>query len=224
MKVLIIEDDLDILYRLKEKLEDKAFAVDIATQGDKGSYLARTNEYDCILLDYVLPHKEGDVVCKEIRKSGSVAPIIMLTVCDEQKHKVSMLDLGVDDYLLKPCDFDELLARMRAVMRRQPFIHETVLTIDNLVVDRNRQRVTRAGRGIYLTRKEFNLLEFLLLQRGCVVPRGAILEHVWSSDANPFSNTIEAHVLHLRKKIDSGKFTKLIHSIPGRGYKMDTRK
>ena len=224
MKVLIVEDDLDILHRLKEKLEDQSFAVDTATQGDKGSYLARTNEYDCILLDYVLPHKEGDVVCKEIRKSGSVAPIIMLTVCNEQKHKISMLNLGVDDYLLKPCDFDELLARMRAVMRRQSFIQDSVLTVDNLVLDSYRQRVTRAGRGIYLTRKEFSLLEFLMMQRGTIVSRGAILEHVWSSDSNPFSNTIEAHILHLRKKIDTGNFIKLIHSFPGRGYKIDVRK
>lgn len=225
MKLLLIEDDEDILDHLKTGFESEAFAVDAETQGDKGSYLARTNDYDCIILDYVLPHKDGPKICKEIRDNGTMAPIIMLTVCSDTEKKIKVLNSGADDYVTKPYSFKELLARVRAVTRRPRVMLEQVMTIDTLTIDCNKQRVTRNSQGIYLTRKEFSLLEFLMRHKGIVVSRGMIMEHVWSSDTNPFSNTIEAHILNLRRKIAVTKdCQELIHCVPGRGYKIDVDK
>ncbi len=225
MKILIVEDDETIAENLKTGFESEAFAVDHESHGDKGSYAGRTNDYDCIILDYVLPHKDGPQICKEIRDSGKTAPIIMLTICSETEKKVRLLNAGADDYLTKPYSFKELLARVRALTRRPRTLLGQVLTVDTLTVDHLKQRASRNGTGIYLTRKEFSLLEFLMRNKGTVVSRGMILEHVWNSDTNPFSNTIEAHMLNIRRKIAVTKGCReLIHSVPGRGYKLDVEK
>jgi DNA-binding response OmpR family regulator len=223
MRILIVEDDPNILYDLREAFESENYVVDTETQGDKGSYTGRVNEYDCIILDNVLPHKNGIQICKEIRESGKTSPIIMLTVCNELKEKVTAFNSGADDYVRKPYSFEELLARVKAVTRRPRTIEESTIRIADLSLDRARQKVTRGDLGIYLTRKEFSLLEYLMRFRGIVVSRGMIMEHVWNSEGNPFSNTIEAHILNLRRKIDRGH-AKLIHSIPGRGYKIDIQR
>ena len=228
MRVLIIEDDIDTQSFLKERLEEKCFAVDTANDGTTGARLAKTNDYDIVLLDYALPGKNGFSICKELRSQerGDKAhlPIIMISVTDESPHIVNGFDLGIDDYVKKPFFFNELHARMQAVLRRPQAREENILSMDDLVLDNNAQKVTRAGKSIYLTRKEFSLLEYLLKNKGTVVSRGAITEHVWDMNVDPFSNTIEMHILNLRKKLNMPDGKKLIHSIPGRGYKLDTEK
>lgn len=228
MRILIIEDDLDTASYIKTRLEEKCFAVDIETDGDLGLSAAKSNDYDLILLDYQLPGRNGFSVCTEIRKhqekSNLHTPIIMISVVNEVPHKVSGLNLGADDYIAKPFFFDELYARIQAILRRPNVRKESVFRVDDLILDTNRQKVTRGKASIYLTRKEFSLLEFLMKNESMVVSRGMICDHVWDTHVDPFSNTIEMHILNLRKKIDKNSKRPLIHSIPGRGYKIDLDK
>jgi DNA-binding response OmpR family regulator len=220
MRILIIEDDKEVRNFLKVSLEAESFIVDEATDGDMGSYNARTNDYDMIILDLMLPKKDGCEVCREIRMTGNTVPILMLSATSGPEYKVDLLNCGADDYVTKPFSFQELRARIRALLRRPHLIEPAVLEIDDLKVDTSKQRVVRGNKKIYLTRKEFCLLEYLMKHKGAVVSRGMIMEHVWNADTDPFSNTIEAHILNVRRKIDITK-RKLIHTVPGRGYKID---
>lgn len=221
MRALVIDDDKDISSFLSSSLEAEAFAVDTADDGEKGSYLARTNDYDIVLLDLMLPKKDGGQICREIRASGKTMPIIMLSVASSSERKVDLLDYGADDYLTKPFSFQELMARIRAVLRRPKKIESDILQSGNLCLDSAKQRVTSRDQQVHLTRKEFSLLEYLMRNRGSVVSRGMILEHVWNEESNPFSNTIEAHILNLRRKLSLSKNHDVIHTIPGRGYMID---
>ncbi len=223
MKILIIEDDISIRNILRLSLETKGFVVDEAGDGDTGSYLARTNSYDAILLDNVLPKKLGGHVCKEIRESGITTPILILSGKQEVLSKIQLLNSGADDYVTKPFSFDELLARITAILRRPHHIKHNILRIKDFEINFSAQTLKKNSREIYLTRKEFSLLEFLSLHKDTVVSRGQILEHVWNMSVDPFSNTIETHIMNLRKKLKDGKRT-LITSIPGRGYKLNFRK
>jgi DNA-binding response OmpR family regulator len=220
MRVLVIEDEEGIARFLKAGLESEYFAVDIAEDGDKGSYLGKINEYDIIILDNMLPKKNGAEVCREIRESGKNTPIIMLSARGEMGIKVELLNKGADDYMTKPFSLEELLARMRALLRRPQYVSSELLTIDDLTMDTKSHAVKRGDKEIYLTRKEFMLLEYLLKHRDSVVSRGKILEHVWDMNADPFSNTIESHILNIRKKISSKGKKDLIHTVPGVGYKL----
>ncbi|MES2436635.1 MAG: response regulator transcription factor [Patescibacteria group bacterium] len=222
MRILLIEDDVNIQEFLKAALESEGYIVDAVSDGEKGSYVARTNEYDTIILDLALPKKDGHTVCTEIRASGKTTPIIMLTVLSDIQEKVRLLNSGADDYLIKPFSFKELLARIRALLRRPLHIEADILKVADLTIDTARQKVLRNSKEIYLTRKEFSLLEYLMRHRGNVVSRGMIMEHVWNADSDPFSNTIEAHILNIRKKVDTHKTCKLIHTLPGRGYKIES--
>ncbi|MDD5084063.1 MAG: response regulator transcription factor [Candidatus Moranbacteria bacterium] len=223
MRILVIEDDESIARFLTLSLEAECFVVDTTTDGEDGSYLARTNEYDVIILDNVLPKKSGREVCAEIRRQGITVPILMLSAVMESNAKVELLDTGADDYLTKPFSLDELLARVRALLRRPKHLLEDILRIDNLSMDVKRHIVTRNDAEIRLTRKEFILLEYLLRNQGVVLSRSSIMDHVWDMHADPFSNTIESHILSVRKKIDSAAEKKLIHTVSGRGYVMDIR-
>lgn len=220
MKILIIEDDISIRNILRLSLESKGFTIDEAEDGDIGSYLARTNSYDVILLDNVLPKKMGGHICKEIRNSGSITPIIILSGKQEVLTKIQLLNLGADDYVTKPFSFDELLARINAVLRRPQNINYHILKLKNLEVNFTSQTIKKDNRDIYLTRKEFSLLEFLAKHKNTVVSRSQILEHVWEMSVDPFSNTIETHIMNLRRKIKDTNRT-IISSIPGRGYKFN---
>jgi len=220
MRILIVEDEKDISRFLKSGLEAESFVVDVAEDGERGSYFARTNDYDVIVLDNLLPKKMGLQVCEEIRKESISTPILMLSVKSETTTKVDLLNAGADDYLTKPFSLDELLARVRALLRRPEKIVGQIFTIDDLTVDTSKQLVKRTHKEIYLTRKEFALLDYLLRNQGAVVSRGMILEHVWDMHVDPFSNTIEAHITSLRKKVDT-KPKKLIRTVPGRGYRID---
>ncbi len=220
MRILFVEDEKDIRDFVKQSLESECFVVDCAADGEKGLWLAKTNDYDVIILDNVLPKKTGAEVCAEIRIAGKETPIIMLSVQSETDRKVSVLNDGADDYITKPFSLDELLARIRALLRRPRKIADTILMIDDLHLDSKRHVVKRDEEEVYLTRKEFMLLEYLMQNVGTVLSRGMIMEHVWDMNADPFSNTIESHIRSLRRKIDY-KTKKLIHTIPGRGYKLE---
>ncbi|MBX4197874.1 response regulator transcription factor [Candidatus Parcubacteria bacterium] len=221
MRILIVEDDPEIRDSLKQSLEAESFAVDSASDGEKGSYMARTNDYDIILLDVALPKKDGCTICTDIRAAGKTTPIMMLSVMADAQEKIRLLNAGADDYMSKPFSFRELMARIRALMRRPTILAPDILTLDDLIVDIPKQKVTRGEKSVYLTRKEFSLLEYLMRHKGIVISRGMIMEHVWNAETDPFSNTIEAHILNIRKKIDTRRKSKLIHTIPGRGYKID---
>jgi DNA-binding response OmpR family regulator len=221
MRALIIDDEEGVRETLAENLRAQCFAVDTAKDGTEGSYFARTNSYDIIILDNMLPEKSGLTVCHEIRKTGHTTPIIILSVLSDTWRKVDLLNSGADDYMIKPFSFEELMARIRALLRRPNDMREDTLTIDDLTLDTKRQLMRRDGKGIYLTRKEFMLLEYLLRNQGNVLTRGMIMEHVWDMTNDPFSNTIESHILSLRKKVDTIPERKLIHTVPGRGYKID---
>ena len=209
---------------LKTSLEYESYVVDCAYDGERGSFLARTNLYDVIILDNILPKKSGLKVCEEIRSAAVNSYLIMLSMQDETAVKTSGLNLGADDYITKPFSFHELHARMKAVLRRPKEMVSDILTIDNLSINTAKQQVQRGKKIIYLTRKEFSLLEYLLRHKDNVVSRGMIMEYVWNIDTDPFSNTIEAHVLNLRRKIENAKQKKLIHNVPGRGYKISLEK
>lgn len=221
MRALVVDDEKDLREALADNLRMECFAVDTAGDGTEGSYLARTNEYDVIVLDNMLPEKTGITVCTEVRRTGKNVPIIVLSVLGDSWRKVELLNAGADDYLVKPFSFDELMARIRALLRRPHGILGDVLTVETLVLDTKQQSVKRDGTGVYLTRKEFMLLEYLMRHQGSVLSRGMIMEHVWDMTSDPFSNTIESHIRGLRKKVHLPGHLPLIHTVPGRGYKVD---
>lgn len=219
MKLLIIEDDSSIRNVLRMSFEASCFAVDTAEDGEQGSYMARTNYYDLIILDNVLPKKLGKKVCQEIREAGKTTPIILLSMKSDVLEKVAVLDAGADDYITKPFSFEELLARIRALTRRPQKISENVFRIKDIELNADRHTVSKSGSEVELTKKEFALLEYLLKNKEKVLTRGQILEHVWDINADPFSNTIESHIVNLRKKIGDTR-KNIIKNLPGRGYKI----
>ncbi len=222
MRILIIDSDDAVSQLLKKNLEAHAFAVDISPDGEKGSYMARVNDYDIVIMDNFIKEKSSMEVCRDIRNANKLTPIIITSAKATIPEKVSILREGADDHLTKPFFFEELLARIEALLRRPPIKHDPVFSIEDVKMNCSEQLVTRGEKRIYLTRKEFALLEYLLRNKGAVVSRSMIMEHVWDNDTDPFSNTIESHILNLRKKIDNKK--KLIHNVPGRGYKIDILK
>ncbi len=224
MRILVIEDNLDFQKFLKVRLEEKCFAVDATHDGEHGLKLAQMHKYDLILLDYSLPKKNGYEICEALRESGKATPIIVISGNSDIPHKVDGFNLGVDDYLVKPFYFEELVARINAVLRRPPMNATGMISFGDIEIDVPKQKVTRKNINIYLTRKEFSLLEYLVKNAGNVVSRGEILEHVWDNATDIFSNTIETHIMNLRKKVDLPRLRKMIHSIPGRGYKLDLKK
>lgn len=220
MRILVIDDNKDIRELLKVGLESEMFSVDTAPDGEQGSYLARTNEYDLILLDNVMPKKTGHEVCTDIRNAGKSVPIILMSVKSETDEKIRLLNLGVDDYVPKPFSFDELLARIRAILRRPEQSLSEKISIGDITLNSRTHEVTRGKKQIYLTRKEYSMLEILIRNNGDVVSRGTIMEHVWDLDSNPFSNSIETHVFNLRKKLEK-KNERLIVNVPARGYRIN---
>lgn len=222
MKILIIEDDGDTQEFLKKRLEEKCVAVDVASTGELGMRKVRNGKYDVVLLDYALPNKDGFAILQEIRAMDNEekrnTPIIMISVTNELLNKVTALDYGADDYLPKPFFFAELFARIQAVLRRPKLQVTKQLVMGSLVLDTNTQQVTQNGKIMNLTRKEYGLLEYLMKNQGSVVSRNEISDSVWSTDINPFSNTVEMHIVKLRKKIEQNTTERFIHNIPGRGY------
>jgi len=222
MKVLIIEDDQQVAEAVKLGLAAKSHVVDIATDGVDGSFLGRSYAYDAIVLDYSLPKKDGLSVCREIRAAGRSTPILFLSVMGDVHTKIAAFEQGADDYITKPFSFSELSARLSAVTRRPVELKPTHLTVDNLTLHVEKQTVERAGEPIHLTRKEFNLLKYLMMHSGVIMSRSLIMEYVWTAESDPFSNTVEAHIRNIRKKLTTQRQPDLILNLPGRGYVIDT--
>ena len=218
MRILLIEDEADAAQILAKGLRRQSYAVDIVGDGEAGLYEASVNDYDLIILDCMLPRKDGLAVCRELRAQGSAVPVLMLTARDDVEDRIAGLDTGADDYLTKPFHFHELLARMRALLRRGKALRPENIVIADLVVDTRAHVVKRNGRLIELTSREYALLEYLARRSGEVVGRAEIAEHVWDLHFDPFSNLIEVYVQRLRRKLDDGFAQKLIHTRRGEGY------
>ncbi len=217
MRVLVIEDDADMSRLLEATLRARSLAVDTASDGSRGSYLARTNDYDLIILDQNLPGRQGLDVCRDIRQAGKAVPILFLTALGDPARKAEQLDSGADDSLAKPCTSIELQARIRALLRRGPSFIPDILCAGELRLVSESQQAKRGEVTLALTPKEFSLLELLLRRKGSVVSRSEILEHVWDMNGDPFSRSIETHVATLRKKIGSER-EEYIKTVSGRGY------
>ncbi len=217
MKILFVDDDAELRDIMTDNLQSESYTVDTAPDGKKGSYMARTNRYDLVILDYSMPEKNGQVVVQEIRGAGLTMPIVLLSVIDDIEKKVAILESGADDYVEKPFAYTELSARIKAILRRPPQIKQEIMAVGDIVLDLGSNTVTLAGSPLYLTRKEFNLLQYLVSNKNTVLSRSMIMEHVWNADSDPFSNTIEAHITNLRKKIRR-KNCDYIRNVPGRGY------
>ena len=220
MKILIIDDERAISEFLKVGFETRLIDVENAYDGERGAFMARTGSYDLIILDYNLPKFNGAEVLKEIRKEKKHIPVIMLSVKSELVTKKEIFDLGADDYLTKPFLFEELFLHVKALLRRPAKIEGEVFKIDNLTLSTKTNIARRGNEELYLTRREFALLEYLMRSRGSIVSRQQILEQVWDYNADPFSNSIEAHITSLRRKLNRNKNRNLIFNFPGRGYKM----
>lgn len=218
MRLLIVEDNLDMRLSLVNILEHEGWAVDSAEEGEHGLFLAQTNRYDALLLDNFLPKKNGRDICRQLRTENCSVPIIILSVRNDPAEKAELLDAGADDYLAKPYSPQELISRVRALLRRPAAVLPDILTLADLSLDTRRNELKRGRHIIHLTPKEFSLLELLLRNKGHVVSRGMIMEAVWNIDGDPFSKTIETHMLNLRRKIETKGQTYII-SVPGRGYK-----
>lgn len=218
MRILLVEDEKKVASFIRRGLTEHRYVVDIAQDGQEALFSAEVNPYDLIILDILLPIKDGISVCKELRDKKIDAPILMLTAKDTLKDKVLCFNCGADDYLTKPFAFKELLARVGALLRRGRRDKSSRLQLADLELDQVSHKVTRGGRPISLTLKEYMLLEYLLLNQGEEVSRTMISEHVWSKDFDTFSNVIDVFVKHLREKIDQGFSKSLIHTVKGVGY------
>lgn len=224
MKILIIDDEPAIVQFLKDGLEANMHIVESATDGERGAFLGRTGTYDLIILDYMLPKLSGPEVLKEIRQENRHIPVLMLTVKSELKDKDELFRLGADDYLTKPFLFEELLLHVRALLKRPTKAEGGFYKVDNLTLNMQTKIIRRGSQEIYLTRREFALLEYLMTNRNNIVSRNQILEHVWDYNADPFSNSVETHIASLRRKLNSGRNRNLIHTFTGRGYKLSLNK
>jgi two-component system copper resistance phosphate regulon response regulator CusR len=222
MRLLLVEDDARIARFVAKGLREQAYAVDVAATGDDALYQAAVNTYDLVILDVMIPGRDGFAVCRELRRSGQRMPILMLTARDAVEDRIAGLDHGADDYLTKPFEFRELLARLRALLRRSGELRPAKITVADLVLDTGAQSATRAGRSVTLTTKEYALLEYLARNAGRVVGRAEIAEHVWDETFDPFSNLIEVYINRVRRKIDADSPKPLLQTRRGAGYVLGT--
>lgn len=219
MRILLVEDEPDAALLIAKGLREQAFAVDVAVDGEYAARQASEARYDAIILDVMLPRRDGLSVCRQIRARGATTPILLLTALDAVESRIQGLDSGADDYLTKPFAFGELLARLRAIIRRgaRPIVPE-VLTVADLTIDTRSRAATRGRRQIRLTAREYALLEFFARRPGAVIGRPEIAEHVWDEQYDPFSNVIDVYVQRLRRKLDAAGETSLIATRRGEGY------
>jgi len=221
-RILVVEDEIKVANTVKKGLEENGFEVDVAYDGRMGKSLGSSNNYDLVILDLNLPHANGYEVCEAIRSKNNAIPIIMLTALGGMDDKMQAFELGADDYLVKPFDFRELMARIRVFLKRAGSdVQENTqykIVIGDLEIDRDKKEVTRAGKKISLTAKEYQLLEFLALHKGKVISKLVIAEKVWDIDFDTGTNVIEVYMNFLRKKIDKDFDNKLLHTKTGMGY------
>ena len=223
MRILLVEDEPDAATILAKGLREQSHAVDIAADGEAALAQAGLSEYDLIILDVMLPRVDGFEVCRRLRDGGSTVAILMLTARDAIEDRIEGLDTGADDYLVKPFDFHELLARVRALLRRGPALRPEIIAVADLKIETRARKISRAGNTIELTAKEYALLEYLARRADEVVTRTDIAEHVWDENFDPFSNLIEVYIQRLRRKIDDNHAVKLIRTKRGEGYMLTAR-
>ena len=220
MRILLVEDEPDVAGFIKQGLKQENFAVDVAGDGESALHMAELNPYDLLILDIGLPGKDGISVCCELRNRRLGVPIIMLTARSEVSDRIKGLDSGADDYLGKPFAFDELMARIRALLRRGRTDKSSVLKVADLELDQLRHTVRRAGKTIELTRKEYALLEYLMINVNLVLTRTMISEHIWDANFDSETNIIDVYINYLRRKVDHGREHPLIRTVRGVGYTM----
>ncbi|MBD3306460.1 response regulator [candidate division KSB3 bacterium] len=220
MRILFVEDDKKLAGYLEKGLVEEQYAVDVYHDGLSGLYWAKEVDYDLIILDIMLPGRDGMRVCQELRAGGLLTPILMLTAKDGVEDTVRGLDIGADDYLTKPFSFDELLARIRALLRRTQSYKSQTLKVADLELDPVSHKVSRAGKAIALTGKEYALLEYLMRNVGRIVTETNIIDHVWDMQSEPFTNVVSVYIHYLRNKVDKGFQQKLIHTVRTLGYVM----
>lgn len=222
MRLLVVEDEIKLAGSLKKILEHENYLVDLAYDGEAGLNKIQVEEYDCLLLDINLPKLDGLTLCREIRKDGIKTPVIMLTARDTTPDKVHGLDVGADDYLVKPFAVEELLARIRAHLRRDTQALEPELTVAQLSLNLKTKTVKRKGRNIDLSAKEYALLEYLMRHRGQLISKETLLTHVWGEEVDPFSNVVDVYIGYLRKKIDKAfpKQKQVLKTVKGMGYRI----
>lgn len=218
MAILIIEDEKKLIDILKRALKGERYSVEVAFDGEEGLNKAMKNNYSLILLDIMLPKKDGLAVCAELRAHQIHTPIIMLTARGSIEDRVAGLDVGADDYLIKPFSINELFARIRTVLRRRKTTDSDIIKISNLVMDKKKHEVTRAGKIISLTPKEYKLLDILLSSQGEAINRQRFIDHAWGPNFKETHNELNVHIRYLRRKIDGGKNKPLIHTIRGVGF------
>src|SRR5579864_7965871 len=218
MRILLAEDEPRVAGFIAKGLREQAYAVDVAPNGEEALYFASVNQYDLLILDVMLPVEDGFTVCRKLRGNGLRTPILMLTARGSVDDRVAGLDCGADDYLTKPFDFKELLARIRALLRRSAVLRPERLQVADLTLDTASHAVSRGGRLVTLTAKEYALLEFLVVNEGRVVGREIIAQHVWDENFDPFSNVIDVYIKRLRAKLDTNSNRRLIHTRRGEGY------
>ena len=221
MRVLVVEDEVKMVRAVRRGLEQEGYAVDSASDGDEGLYLATENAYDAIVLDVMLPGIDGFEVCRRLRAERRWAPVLMLTARDTVADRIEGLDVGADDYLVKPFAFGELLARLRALIRRGAVERPAVLRAGDVILNPAAHAVTRSGRQVELSAREFALLEFLMRHPGEVVSRTAILEHVWDYSYDGMSNVVDVYVGYLRRKLEQPFGRTLIRTVRGVGYVLE---
>jgi two-component system copper resistance phosphate regulon response regulator CusR len=221
MRVLLVEDEPQAALVLAKGLREQSYAVDVAADGDAALFQLGTTDYDAMILDVMLPRLSGLAVCRSIRESGSALPILMLTARDAVESRIDGLDCGADDYLVKPYDFRELLARLRAVIRRgrRPVLPER-LTVGRLVIETRSRRARIGATDLALTAKEYSLLEYMARRAGDVVSRADIAEHVWDENYDPFSNVVDVYIQRLRRKLEMAGEQSLIRTRRGEGYQL----
>jgi len=218
MRILVVEDEPDMNELIVKKLQKEHYSVDSCMSGQEALDYYFMAEYDAVILDVMLPHMSGLEVLSEIRKSKNNIPVLLLTALDSVEDRVKGLDTGADDYLIKPFAFDELLARIRVLLRRKSGQTSNILTISDLSVDMDTRRVERNGQEISLSAKEFAILEYFIHNADIVLSRDKISRHIWNYDYEGGSNVVDVYIRYLRKKIDEGYDTKLIHTVRGAGY------
>ncbi len=219
MKILIIEDEIKLNKAIALGLQNLGYAVDSAFDGEEGEKMARWNDYDLIVLDIMMPKRNGIEVCQNLRASLKLVPILMLTAKDAIEDRVKGLEAGADDYLIKPFAFDELVARIRTLLRRPPLTVSDVFELDDLKLDTRTQKVTINKKEINLTLREYGLLEYFLRNQGTVLTRVDLLEHVWDRNYDSLSNVVDVHLKNLRKKLPKN-YAKRIETIWGKGYRL----
>jgi len=223
MRILLAEDEPRVAGFIAKGLREQAYAVDVAPNGEEAFYLASVNQYDLLILDVMLPIEDGFTVCRKLRGNGLRIPILILTARDSVDDRVTGLDCGADDYLTKPFDFKELLARLRALARRTAEVRPALLRAADLTLNTANHAVSRAGKAVSLTAKEYALLEFLVLNQNRIVNREQIAQHVWDESFDPFSNLIDVYIRRLRTKIDANFEPALIHTRRGEGYMLSAK-